>query len=239
MSNDDGHLKNASYGRYFNDIFSNGGYIPGEEIPYIMDGKYLARLVLDEVQLPSVETKITAGDLKIVYNKGKYLTAGLYDVWGKPVANADLKIKLNGKVYSRVSDSMGKAKLFVNQAPKTYKVHISFAGKDRYAKSSADIKITVKRTTPKLTAKKKTFRAKNKVKKYTVTLKTNTNKVMKNVKVTMKVKGKIYKAKTNTKGQATFKITKLTKKGKFTAVVKYTGSKYYNAKTAKPKITVK
>ena len=127
VSNDDGHLKNSSYERYFNDIFSNGRYIPGEEIPYIMDGKYLARLVLDEVQLPSVETKITAGDFKIVYNKGKYLAVGLYDVWGKPVANANLKIKLNGKVYSRVTDSMGQAKLFVNQAPKTYKVHISFA----------------------------------------------------------------------------------------------------------------
>ena len=40
-------------------------------------------------------------------------------------------------------------------------------------------------------------------------------------------------------GQATFKITKLTKKGKFTAVVKYGGNKFYNSKTVKPKITVK
>ena len=62
---------------------------------------------------------------------------------------------------------------------------------------------------------------------------------MKNTKLTLKVNGKTYSATTNAKGQATFKITKLTKKGKFTAVVKFAGNKYYNAKTVKPKITVK
>ena len=62
---------------------------------------------------------------------------------------------------------------------------------------------------------------------------------MKNTKVSLKVNGKTYSAKTNAKGQATFKITKLTKKGKFTAIVKFAGNKYYNAKTVKPKIPIK
>ena len=62
---------------------------------------------------------------------------------------------------------------------------------------------------------------------------------MKNTKVTIKVNCKTYTAKTNTKGIATFKITKLTKKGKFTATIKYAGNSYYNAKTIKTKITIK
>ena len=62
---------------------------------------------------------------------------------------------------------------------------------------------------------------------------------MKNTKVTIKVNKKIYTAKTNSKGVATFKITKLTKKGKYAATVKYAGSKYYNTKSVKVKITVK
>ena len=61
---------------------------------------------------------------------------------------------------------------------------------------------------------------------------------MKNTKVYLKVYGKTYAAKTNSKGQATFKITKLTKKGKFTAAITYIGNKYYNKITKKTKITV-
>ena len=46
-------------------------------------------------------------------------------------------------------------------------------------------------------------------------------------------------SQTESNGKATFKITKLTKQGTFTAVVKYEGNAYYNAKTAKPEITIK
>lgn len=62
---------------------------------------------------------------------------------------------------------------------------------------------------------------------------------MKNTKVALKVNKKTYNAKTNSKGKATFKITNLNKKGTFTAVVKYAGNKYYNAKAIKSKIIVK
>ena len=239
VSNDDGHLINLSTGNYFNDIFFEGRYIPGEEIPIIMEGKYLGRMFLEEVQLPSIETKITAGDLKIVYNKGKYLTVVLKDVNGNPVANADLKINLNGNVYNRVTDSMGKAKLFVNPAPKTYKAYISFAGKDRYAKSSGEVKITVKKATPKLTAKSKKFKKSKKVKRYTVILKNNLGKAMKNAKLTLKIKGKKFKAKTNAKGKATFKIKKLSKKGTYQAKVTYKANRYYTKATKKVKIKLR
>ena len=62
---------------------------------------------------------------------------------------------------------------------------------------------------------------------------------MKKVKLTLKVGKKTYKATTNSKGKATFKITKLTKKGKYTAKVKFAGNKYYKALSKKAKITVK
>ena len=62
---------------------------------------------------------------------------------------------------------------------------------------------------------------------------------MNGVKVTLKVKGKTYKAITNAKGKATFKIKNLKKKGKFTAKVKFSGNAYYNAVTKNVKITVK
>ena len=93
--------------------------------------------------------------------------------------------------------------------------------------------------TTKMTAGAKTFKKSVKTKKYTITLKNDMGKVVKNAKVTLKVNKKTYSVKTNSKGQATFKITNLKKAGKFTAVVKYNGSKYHYSITKKPKITIK
>lgn len=62
---------------------------------------------------------------------------------------------------------------------------------------------------------------------------------MKKAIVTLKVKGKTYTAKTNSKGKATFKITKLTKKGTYKAVIKYKGSNYYKKATKNTKIKIK
>ncbi len=62
---------------------------------------------------------------------------------------------------------------------------------------------------------------------------------MKNTKVTIKVNKKTYTAKTNNKGVAIFKITKLNKKGTFKSTVTYNGNKYYNKVTKKINIKVK
>ena len=99
--------------------------------------------------------------------------------------------------------------------------------------------ITIKKATAKLTAKNKAFKAKVKTKKYTITLKSDSGKALKNAKVTLKVKGKTYKATTNAKGKATFKITKLTKKGKYSATVKFASDGCYKAVSKSVKITVK
>lgn len=97
-------------------------------------------------------------------------------------------------------------------------------------------KVTKKAT--KITAKKATFKAKKKTKKYTIVLKAG-KVTVKKVKVTLKVGKKTYKATTNSKGKATFNLKKLTKKGKYTAVIKFAGNKNFKATTKKVKITVK
>ena len=96
----------------------------------------------------------------------------------------------------------------------------------------------VKKATPKITAKKKTYKLKAKKKKYSITLKDNLGRAIKGAKVTVKIKKKTFRATTNAKGKATFKL-KLTKKGKYWATIKYAGNAYYNAATKKVKITVK
>ncbi len=98
------------------------------------------------------------------------------------------------------------------------------------------VKVVKKAT--KITAKKATFKAKKKVKKYTITLKAG-KAAVKKVRVTLKVGKKTYKATTNAKGKATFKINKLTKKGKYQAVIKFAGNKNYKASKKTVSIIVK
>ena len=187
-------------------------------------------------------TKIIASSVKKVYNVNKKFTATLKDANNKAISDVKVTITLNGKTYTRTTNAKGQVILNLpNLAPKTYKVSVKFAGDSQYKASSLNTaKVVVKKATPKMTAKKKsTFKAKTKVKKLTVTLKTNKGKVMKKVKLTLKINKKTYKATTNKKGKAIFKITKLTKKGTYTGKVTYKGNKYYNKVTKSVKIAVK
>lgn len=55
----------------------------------------------------------------------------------------------------------------------------------------------------------------------------------------MKVNGKTYTAKTNSKGKATFKITKLNKKGKYAAKIAFINTAYYKGVSKQVKLTIK
>ncbi len=164
----------------------------------------------------------------------------LVDMKGNGLANKKVSITFNGKTKTYTTNSAGVISYKLS-ATKTgsYKLTMKFAGDNNYVKSSATSTIKLTKEASKLTAAKKTFKAKTKTKKYTVTLKDSKKKAIKKVKVTLKVKGKTYKATTNAKGKATFKITKLTKAGSYKATVKFAGNAYYKASTKSVKITVK
>ena len=151
----------------------------------------------------------------------------------KPVTQQTVVFTIDNTDYVGRTDNDGYATITVNLAAGTHYVYTEYnnvIGKN---------KIEITKAASKLTAKKKTFKAKAKTKKYAITLKDNKGKAIKNVKVTLKVNGKTITAKTNAKGKATFKIKKLTKKGKYTAKVKFAGNGFYKASSASKKITVK
>ena len=190
-----------------------------------------------------IATYLTSYDVVTVYNGGKYLVATLNDVLKQPIGGVTVTIELsNGKVYSNLkTDSKGQVKISTNGLTpvKTYVATITFAGNAKFVNSTSSVKITVKKATPKLTVKKKTFKRSVKVKKYSVVLKDNRGKAIKNAKVAIKVGKKTFNAKTNYKGKATFKIKNLKKKGTFKAKIKFAGNTYYNAVTKTVKIKIK
>ena len=155
----------------------------------------------------------------------------------------------NGKIVKTVDLKDGAASITVaDLAAGDHTISVSYSGDGKYAPITQNTTLTIKepvKPTPKvtkkatkITAKKATFKAKKKTKKYTITLKAGKKAVSK-VKVTIKVGKKTYTAKTNKKGKATFNLKKLTKKGKYTAVIKFKGNKNYKATSKKVKITVK
>ena len=185
------------------------------------------------------KTVLTAPAVTTVYNGGKYLVATLKDENGNALKNFKVSINLNGKTKTLTTDTKGQVKLTTNSlAPKTYSAKISFAGTDKYAPASVNAKVVVKKANAKIVAKKKTFKKSKKVKKYTITLKSGKMPIKK-VQLTIKIGKKTYKAKTNNKGKATFKIKKLTKKGTYKATIKFKGNKYYKKATKKVKIRIK
>ena len=154
-------------------------------------------------------------------------------------ATGTLNIKVSGKTYTK---TLTNGKASITLADGTYSITVTYPGNSKYESITKTVRVTVKKPVvkkaSKIVAKKKTFKKSKKVKKYTVTLKSGKNPIKK-VKLTIKIKNKTFKATTNTKGKATFKIKKLNKKGRYTATVKFAGNKNYKATTKKVKIIVK
>lgn len=175
------------------------------------------------------------------YGTSKNIVVKLKDSKGNILAGRKVVVNLNKKNYVRIMPTDGKAIVSIPASlpAKTYTATISYSGESDISVTPIKIKVVVNKATPKLTASKKTFKLKVKAKKYVVTLKTNKNKPYKKQKVSIKVKGKTYSTITNSKGQAIFKLTKLTKKGTFTATVKYAGSSNFKAVSKTVKITVR
>ena len=194
------------------------------------------------VTTQKVPTKITAPGVTTVYNNNKNLVITLKETDGNVISGAKLTVVFNGVTKELTTDAKGQATLAIpaNLVPKSYNAVITYNGDDNHIKSTATAKVTVKKASVKLTAKKKvTFKAKVKTKKLTVTLKDNKGKAMKKVKLTLKVKKKTIKATTNKKGKATFKIKNLKKKANVKAKLTFKGDKYFNKATKTVKIKVK
>ena len=229
-----------------------GTYISQTGYNWFVDfpaGKYRAVFTVEDVSYELDPVRITINIqkssfiyvVKVVanYNDGKSLLVNLHDSKGNVIKYAKVSITLNGVTKTYTTDENGQVILSTKGlAPKTYVATIHFDGDNTYVKSSASTTITIKKITPKLYAAAKRFKLADRYKKYTVTLKTNKNVVMRYALIKVNVKGKIYSAKTNAKGIATFQFKYLKVKGIFNAAVMFSGNAYYNAVKKTVKITV-
>ena len=177
--------------------------------------------------------------------QGIYYATTLIDENGNPIPNVYIEFAVNNKIYNRTTYENGSFvpyKLNMVRAGR-YTMAFNFAGDENYTNAFACVCVDLDKKPIKIKASSKSYKAATKTKKYTVTLSTikglDGKMYLSPKAVSLKVNGKTYVAKTNSKGVATFKITNLTKKAKYSAVISYDGDKTYDSASKKVTITVK
>ena len=183
---------------------------------------------------------ITAGAASYIINYGGSYSATLKGVVGEKVIFA-----LNGKnIGSAITNAKGvatiklTAKILKTAKAGTRNLIIKLSS-NNYNPASKTVKIKINKEKTKIVAKKKTFKRKVKTKKYAITLKNSKGKAIKKVWVYIKIAKKTFKAKTNAKGKAVFKIKKVTKKRTYKAKITFKGNAYYKKATKTVKIKIK
>ena len=240
--------------KYSSDVINGSATI---EIPKINAGSYSCEVIFNgdanytestknvSFKVVKQNIKVSAGNKAYVINYGGKYSVTVKDNNNKLASGIKATFILNGKtIGTATTNSKGVATItltakMLKTAKAGKKNLVIKTSNANYNTVSKTVKITINKEKTKITAKAKKFKKSLKTKKYTVTLKNSKGKAVKKVSVSLKVKGKTYYAKTNSKGKATFKITKLTKKGKFNAAITYKGSKYYQKATKKVSITIK
>ena len=204
------------------------------------DVDYLASSAQAKVTVKKVNSKIISSNLNMIPNMMEYYSITLKDASGNVISNQKVTFKVNGKTYTKKTNSKGvaKIKLKFNKNNKSYKINIKFAGTNKYKAVSKTntIKVTYSSKTAKISAPSVTITPKTS-KTYTVTLKDGNGKAIAKQKLTLKVNGKIYTKKTNSKGQASIKV-KFSSEKTYKVSVKYAGSKVYKKASATGKIKV-
>ena len=191
-----------------------------------------------QIPIDSLATKISILNMNTYPNSGAYITATLKDSKGNALSGQTLTFKINGKTYTRTTDSNGKAKLQIKLATaKTYALTVSFAGKEEYNKSSAKANITVKKQNQKIISSNKAF-APSSVDYYKIALRDSNNKAITNKIVTIKIGAKSYTRTTNSNGVINLKIN-IAKKGTYKVTILSKSTVRYNAKTKTNYITIK
>lgn len=208
------------------------------------DSSYRSDKDYYELIISKQNIEITAKDAAYIINYGGKYSVTLKDSDDNAVVGENVTFTFNGKVIGSAStNAAGVASISMTanalKSAKAGKKNMTLTlTSDNYNATAKTVKITINKEKTKITAKNKKFKRSQKTKKYTIALKNSKGKAVKKLKVTLKVKGKTYTAKTNAKGKATFKIKKLTKKGKYTATIKFKGNAYYLKSSKKVKITI-
>ena len=166
-------------------------------ISYGGNDKYLPSFISKTINiLPTIiSNDVTA------YYKGCIYTATFLKANGKALANTKVKVKYNGKVYTKKTNSKGVISISITLKPGSYKIK-SYDPITGYSLKN-NIKILSTITSGDLS---KVFRDN---KKFTAKFLKSNGKSLSKKKIKFKVNGKTYSVKTNTNGKSKLSLAML------------------------------
>ncbi len=204
-----------------------------------VDVKVASNFVDNKLTLKGYAVDTKAGEQGMAYANT------LLDANGKPISGAKIQFAVNDKIYNRTTKENGSFNPYNLNMVRAgrYTMAFSFGGNDQYNSTFAVVCIDLDKKPIKIKASNKSYKV-SATKKYTVTLSTIVGSsadgkahLRSGMKVTMKIDGKTYTGKTNSKGQVTFNL-KITKKGKFSATISTSEDATYETTTKSVKITI-
>ena len=221
--------------------FSSSG-IFAATISYPGDAKYSSFSKKVNINVAKIATKIVPKAVTFYANPNfGYLTFNILDSSGKGLVKT-VSVIFNGKTYTVKTNANGFGSIKLSAAAaKTYTASLKFAGDSVYAGSSGSVQVKVNKNKVKITAKTKKVKKSSKKLKVKYLFKTATGKklALKGLTVYLKVNKKTVKAKTNSKGIATFKVKLPKKKKTYKVKVIFKGNKANIKKTLSTKLKVK
>ena len=178
----------------------------------------------------NIVNAINADDLTMTYNSGVAFTAEFLDAGVKPLANKDIIFSINGKNYTKQTDSNGVAKLPIGLRAGSYtitSIHPNGA--------QVSNKIVVKTSVVASDLTKHYLSSKQ----FTATFYGKNGKVLANKNIKFQAKGTTYTVKTDSNGKATLKIVSTPDKFDVVSINSETGEKVTKSVEVLPTLVAK
>ena len=145
---------------------------------------------------------ITVADSTVI--RGKYLYVYLKDKTGKALSGQKVTFKVNGRTYTKTTNSNGRAALKFTLNAGKYYTQIYHYASGVYAYKKKALTVSVLKNTPKITVSNTTLIKNNNLYFY---LKDGAGAAMKSAKLTITLNGKTYTRTTDSNGRASLYVS--------------------------------